>query len=530
MKYYCSAKHRVRPNCVNEKSALTTNMYHTRRSIDMKLAETTQIAYEKDIHTPESSHRGIGLRPSLYRKRAENPCTEAKKRSYLCESLVKHRMEDKVNSDRRSARPTPSTYYLTRIFYLRALSLVYFVAFLVAFNQNRGLIGQDGLLPAKAYIRQLRQQHGSTLSGLREHPTLLWLLDDESIDDNLERIALAGMGLSGFVAVYGRANSFLMGALWMLYFSIDTVGQTFYSFGWESQLLETGFIAIFVCPLVSLDTWAAVSKAGVYANWWLIFRIMLGAGLIKVRGDRCWIDLTCMNFHYETQPVPNPLSKVLHLNYEWVHMLETLGNHVVELALPWLTFCARPCRIFNGLAQVAFQTVLICSGNLSFLNWLTIVPSLCFFDDQFLEWLPLFPRKMHSKANALAREKGDGSRFGRLRYLLNIGFITVVVLGSIPVVQNMIAMTSSQVMNTSFGRFKLVNSYGAFGSITKTRSEVILEGTVGDVAKLGNEGVLWSEFEFHCKPGNVSRTPCVISPYHYRLDVSTRIDGPENTV
>lgn len=24
-------------------------------------------------------------------------------------------------------------------------------------------------------------------------------------------------------------------------------------------------------------------------------------GLIKVRGDKCWLDLTCMDFHYEVR-------------------------------------------------------------------------------------------------------------------------------------------------------------------------------------------------------------------------------------
>jgi hypothetical protein len=35
---------------------------------------------------------------------------------------------------------------------------------------------------------------------------------------------------------------------------------------------------------------------------WLLFRLEFGAGLIKMRGDRCWRDLTCLYYHHETQP------------------------------------------------------------------------------------------------------------------------------------------------------------------------------------------------------------------------------------
>src|SRR6185503_9568475 len=112
----------------------------------------------------------------------------------------------------------------------------------------------------------------------------------------------------------GFANAILMAVLWALYLSFVQVGQVWYGFGWESQLLETGFLAIFR---------------------WLIFRIMLGAGLIKLRGDPCWRDLTCLYHHYETQPIPNPLSRLLHFMPHWFHNAGVLYNHLCELVCPW---------------------------------------------------------------------------------------------------------------------------------------------------------------------------------------------------
>ena len=113
----------------------------------------------------------------------------------------------------------------------------------------------------------------------------------------------------------------LMFLLWALYTSIVNVGGTWYSFGWESQLLETGFLATFMVPLLSLHRFPASLPFPWVCRWgnrWLLFRIMLGAGLIKIRGDKCWWpDLNCMDFHYETQPVPNPLSRHFHLTPHW---------------------------------------------------------------------------------------------------------------------------------------------------------------------------------------------------------------------
>ena len=70
-------------------------------------------------------------------------------------------------------------------------------------------------------------------------------------------------------------------------------------------------------------------------------------------------------------------------------------------------------------------------------------------------------------------------------------------------------------MNRSFDRLHLVNTYGAFGSVTKTRYEIILEGTT---EKVITPDTRWQEYEFKAKPGDPYQTPPVISPYHYRID------------
>src|SRR4051794_8585849 len=146
--------------------------------------------------------------------------------------------------------------------------------------------------------------------------------------------------------------------LWVLYLSIVNIGQVFYGFGWESLLLEAGFLAIFLGP-------ASIAPP-IVIIWlirWLLFRVEFGAGLIKLRGDPCWRDLTCLYYHHETQPIPSPVSRYLHFAPHWFHKLETAWNHFVELIVPWFSFGPRQVRHVAGVLLITFQIFLIISGN-----------------------------------------------------------------------------------------------------------------------------------------------------------------------
>ncbi|ELW67775.1 Lipase maturation factor 1 [Tupaia chinensis] len=243
-------------------------------------------------------------------------------------------------------------------------------------------------------------------------------------------------------------------------------------------------------------------------------------GLIKIRGDRCWRDLTCMDFHYETQPVPSPAAYYLHRSPWWLHRCETLGTHLLELLVPFLVFLGRRACVIHGLLQILFQVVLIVSGNLSFLNWLTMVPCLACFDDAALgRLLPSTPGGLKDRVHTIQEEEACGVRPAprrgpAVRRVVNLALGVLVAWLSVPVVLNL--LSSKQVMNTSFSPLRIVNTYGAFGSITRERTEVILQGTTSPNASAPD--AVWEDYEFKCKPGDPRRRPCLITPYHYRLD------------
>jgi hypothetical protein len=398
--------------------------------------------------------------------------------------------------------PAPQpTYWLTRFVCLRAIGFIYCVAFLILHNQLLPLFGSHGLLPAQPFVDSLHQY--STFWRL---PGLFWF---DASDRALSVAADVGLSLA-LLVLCGVENAFVMAALWMLYLSFVHVGQVFYGYGWETLLLEAGFLSIFLCPWtrsLPLRDPSAAPVLVIFMQRWLLLRLMLGAGLIKLRGDPCWRDLSCLAYHYETQPVPHPLSWLLHQAPLWFHRAGTAFNHFVELIVPAFLLGKRSSRQLAGLLVIAFQTMLILSGNLSFLNWLTIAIALACFDDAF--WSRLLPRALTLRAQRLEAERVPN----RARVWLTAALSVLVLLLSISPVMNM--LSPRQRMNTSFEPLHLVNSYGAFGSVGKVRDEVILEGTAD--ARPG-PGARWLAYEFKCKPGAVKRRPCWITPYHYRLD------------
>ena len=399
-----------------------------------------------------------------------------------------------------------SSYWLTRFVILRLVGLVYLAAFVSLARQVLPLLGSRGLLPAQDFLTLVRGRFGSATGGFLVLPSIFWM----GISDHaLIVLAWAGAALS-LVVMLGYANAVMMAVLWMLYTSFVNIGQDWYSYGWEIQLLETGFIAMFLCPLLDARPFPK-QPAPVLIIWlfrWLIFRIMVGAGLIKLRGDACWRDLTCLYTYYETQPIPNSLSRFFHFQPHWLLKLEVLWNHCIELVVPWFAFGPRRARHVAGVLLGSFQIILILSGNLSFLNYLTIVPILACFDDSLLA--KVLPRFLVDRA---LRAAAENKPLDRAPEILSVAFAGVVLFLSIAPVLNL--FSGRQVMNGSFDTLHLVNTYGAFGSVGRERDEIIFEGTSD--ATIG-PGTVWKAYEFPFKPGDPMRRPGVVAPYQPRLD------------
>lgn len=425
--------------------------------------------------------------------------------SLFAKSLVAVKKNVSFINKRNTGREK-NEYWLTRFIILRLLGVIYLFAFISLATQVIPLIGDSGLLPADNYLKAVASQFDSPTKAFLELPTIFWFHLSNSW---LVFFSWLGVALS-IILLLGWANSILMFGLWFLYMSFVHIGQLWYSYGWEIQLLEIGFLAIFFVPLLDARPFPKYPPPLpiIWLLRWLTFRIYLGAGLIKIRGDECWRKLTCMYYHYETQPIPNPISPWLHYLPNWFHRIETLANHFIELIVPFFVFWPRLLRIVAGILFISFQLFLIISGNLSFLNWLTILPALALLDDKFLK--KILPKRLVKKAAIASYQEEPVTQ---IQKIIIVTVFVALAWFSFPVVANL--TSSRQIMNTSFNQWHLVNTYGAFGSIGQKRFELVVEGTQDEVI---TEQSVWQEYEFRAKPTGLNRGLPVIAPYQPRID------------
>jgi hypothetical protein len=367
-------------------------------------------------------------------------------------------------------------YWLGRLLFQHVLAVVYAVGFLAAARQGRALIGEHGLMPVPRFLAR---------STARDAPTVFRLHYSDRFFAGvawggvLLAVALAA-GAGDLVPLWG--GMLLWAVLWAAYLSIVNVGQTWYSFGWESLLLETGALAVFLGNGDTAPPWPVLLLVR-----WLLFRVEVGSGLIKLRGDRCWRDLTCLYYHHETQPMPGPLSWWFHRLPRPLHRVEAAANHVVQLGAPVALFLPQPAATAAAGLVLVTQLWLLLSGNFAWLNWLTITLALSAVSTGSHRAYPATPDWFLGCV---------------------LGYTAVVLLLSYRPARNL--LSRRQQMNRSFDALHLVNTYGAFGSITRLRHEVVIEGS--------DDGHTWRAYEFKGKPGDPRRRPRQWAPYHLRLD------------
>ncbi len=389
---------------------------------------------------------------------------------------------------------SPTAYFghlsLTRLLLQRGMAAIYFVAFLSVLNQAKPLLGSNGLLPIPDFLEGVP---------FRQAPSLFhWRYSDRLLDfvawTGLLVSACAMLGLTDAGPIWLSVASWLL--LYILYLSVVNVGQTFFGFGWESMLLEAGFFTAFLGP-----RHVTPSVIPILILRWMFLRTELGAGLIKLRHDPCWRDLTCLYFHYETQPLPNPLSWYFHRLPRASHRFGVLFSHFLQVVCPFGMFAPQPIASVAAGLCVVQQLWLIISGNYSWLNWLTVVLGVAGFSDEILQHaFPLIATPaLHPAPLA----------FTVLLWLLAAATLALSIKPTLNL------FSPHQVMNYSYNRYHIVNTYGAFGSVTRERHEIILEGTTDAVP---TPATVWQEYGFKGKPGDLRRMPPQVAPYHLRLD------------
>ena len=392
-----------------------------------------------------------------------------------------------------------TTFHLSRWLFLRGLGCIYLIAFLSLWVQIHGLVGSNGILPAGQYLEAVRQQIGT--EGYYLVPTLFWL----NPSDAFLHFLCAGGVLLSLVLIAGFVPSFALVGLWAFYLSLVTVGQVFLSFQWDVLLLEAGFLAIFFAPLRLRETFTRASQSSTVFLWllrWLLFRLMFASGFVKLASDEVWRNLTALNFHYETQPLPTWFGWYAHQFPEWFHKASVLGMFAAELVVPFLIFAPRHLRTVGCIGLIALQILIILTGNYCFFNLLTIVLCLLLIDD--VMWKAFLLKRFMPTIHTIEKPPRQYRHIS-----IAVAAVLLFLLSSIRFGGQL--FREAQLPDVAWiAPFRSVNTYGLFADMTESRPEIIVEGS--------NDRITWKTYQFRWKPGDLTVPPKWVAPHQPRLD------------
>jgi hypothetical protein len=394
------------------------------------------------------------------------------------------------------------TFVLSSWLFLRALGIIYGIAFISLAVQVQGLIGRHGILPAAELLEQEKKLWGKRRFLLL--PSVCWW---NCRDGFLKFLCWVGALLS-LLLVLGIAPVVVLALLWLFYLSLFTVGRIFLSYQWDILLLETGFLAIFLAPLEMLPSWPPVASPSPVILWlycWLLFRLMLASGVVKWRsGDPNWRRLRALKYHYETQPLPTALSWYAHQMPIWFHKLSALVLFAIEIVFPFLLFGPPLWRCLAVTAFVLLMLLIMLTGNYCFFNLNTIALCLLALDDSiYVRFLPM----EFSTIIVAQVPQWPWWIIGPIALLILV--LSLERLLHLFRVQGR-WITLLEQFSSWFEPFRLTNSYGLFSVMTTVRLEIIIEGS--------QDGQTWLPYEFKWKPGDVRRPPRWVQPHQPRLD------------
>lgn len=397
-------------------------------------------------------------------------------------------------------------WVLSRWLFLRGLGVVYLIAFLSLWVQVDGLIGSNGILPVADYLAAAeRQIDGNRFTRL---PTLCWF---DASDGFLHFLCGSGAVLA-VLLIIGIAPGPVLALLWLVYLSLQTAGSVFLSFQWDVLLLETGLLAIFLAPmrvLPNIRREKRPSPAMLFLLRLLLFKLMFLSGVVKfTSGDHTWRDLTALQFHYETQPIPTWTSWYAHHLPDWFHAAAVAITYIIEILVPFLIFRPGNLRRVAGITLIALQVLIAATGNYGFFNLLTIVLCIPLLDDDFLA--RLLPKRRRESL----RKPDRASESLPKRIVIALAVMVILPLSVIRFAAEFGAVNLRDGAFAGVWRcvqpFGSVNGYGLFRVMTTSRPEIIIEGT--------NDGRTWKAYSLKYKPGDLHRAPPLVAPHMPRLD------------
>ena len=402
----------------------------------------------------------------------------------------------------------PPTYFVARRWFLRALGVIYLIAFVSLWVQIDGLIGSNGITPVSEFLPAARDHLGPNAWSVL--PTLCWLNSSNAF---LHFLCGGGVVLS-LLLIVGIAPVLSLIALFVFYLSLTIAGQTFLSFQWDILLLEAGFLSIFFAPP---QLWPRrgreppVSRAALFLLKLLLFKLMVMSGVVKLTsGDDCWWNLTALDYHYWSQPLPTIFGWWADQHPEWFKKFSVAFCLIVEIIVPILIWAPRRPRLIACGLMVFLQIVIALTGNYCFFNLITIALCLLLIDDS--AW-----RRQRGALQANGGTRAVVSHYFGHRLSMYGAIAAIVVMLPVDAWLIFNAFQPEAAWPRAIGfvyrrlePFRIVNGYGLFRVMTKDRREIVIEGS--------SDGINWQPYEFKWKPGDIMRAPSWCAPHQPRLD------------
>jgi hypothetical protein len=408
---------------------------------------------------------------------------------------------------------SPPGYLAARWLFLRALGLIFFSAFYSLTFQIRGLIGPNGILPARDYLVQVARVLGSARFWYA--PTVFWW----SASDRF---------LLGVVAVGIVASLLLVLNIWprgMLliclaaFLSFIAAAQDFASYQSDGMLLEAGFVSLFFAPRGWWPRWGSSdppSRASRYLLVWLMFRIYFESGIAKILGrDLEWRDFTAMDQYYQNGPLPTWIAWYAHQLPHTFHAATAVLTLALELVLIFAIFLPRRSRIVMFFVITAWQIGIILTSNYAFLNYLVLVLGFLLVDDRFLA--QFFPQSLRpngvTQTDTRVTPPPDAQGWRNdLRLSVHGIFLTWIFYATSALLIFMVFPAAPLPAGPirALEPFRIANEFGLFAVMTRERYEIEFQGS--------RDGLTWTPYPFRNKPQDVHAPPRIYAPYQPRFD------------
>lgn len=432
-----------------------------------------------------------------------------------------------------------SNRLIARWLLLRALGLIYFSAFYSLLFQIRGLIGNNGILPATEYIEAVAHTYG--VARFWFAPSLFWLSTS-----NAWLMAVCWIGL--LAAVLLVFNLWPRGTLlvcFACFLSFVAVASDFSGYQSDGMLLEAGFIALFFAPRGFSPGWGEThpaSRASLFLLQWEWFRIYFESGVVKLAsGDPQWRNWTAMDQYYQNGPLPTWIGYYAQHLPHWFHASTVFITFAVELGIVWMMFLPRRWRLVCFVIVTMLQAGIILTANYTFLNYLVLSLGILLLDDGYLaRVLPRRWRAQFAQASAVAIALRPQQPHAKAEPALSIldsapipptpprltptkHFSAWKLALTSVILSWVFYSTTVQLLWMFFPRLplptapvaaldplRIANRYGLFAVMTRGRYEIEFQGS--------NDGQNWTPYPFRYKPQDPSKAPGIYAPYQPRFD------------